>query len=36
MPFSGKQMFAIVALSAITSFVVVPMVAKWLPAKAEA
>lgn len=33
MPFSGKQMLAIVALSAITSVLVVPMVSKWLPVK---
>jgi hypothetical protein len=33
MPFSGKQMLAIVALSALTSFVVVPMIAKYLPAQ---
>jgi len=36
MPFSGKQMLVIVGLSAVTSFFVVPMVAKWFaPADAE-
>lgn len=30
MPFSGKQMAVIVGLSAVTSFFVVPMIAKWL------
>jgi hypothetical protein len=29
MPFSGKQMLVIVGLSAVTSFFVVPMLAKY-------
>jgi hypothetical protein len=33
MPFSGKQMAVIVGLSAVTSFFVVPMIAKWLAPK---
>lgn len=33
MPFSGKQMAVIVGLSAVTSFFVVPMIAKLLAPK---